>query len=63
LPCETATTRVAIPPRIVNIEDLRSAARARLPRIVFDYVDGGADDEITLRENSRVFDDIVFRPR
>lgn len=31
--------------------------------MTFDYLDGGADDEITLRENSRVFDDIVFRPR
>jgi len=31
--------------------------------VAFDYLDGGADDEITLRENSRVFDDIVFRPR
>jgi isopentenyl diphosphate isomerase/L-lactate dehydrogenase-like FMN-dependent dehydrogenase len=35
----------------------------RLPRIVFDYLDGGADDEITLRENGRVFDDVVFRPQ
>ena len=31
--------------------------------MAFDYLDGGADDEITLRENSRVFDDVVFRPR
>jgi L-lactate dehydrogenase (cytochrome) len=30
---------------------------------VFDYVDGGADDEVTLRENCRVFQDVTFRPR
>lgn len=47
----------------VNIEDLRRAAKKRLPRVVFDYIDGGADAEWTLRENSRVFDDVVFRPR
>jgi L-lactate dehydrogenase (cytochrome) len=51
------------PPRVVNIADLRRLARRRLPRAVFDYVDGGAEDEWTLRENCRVFDDVVFRPR
>ena len=38
-------------------------ARLRLPRPVFDYLDGGADGEVTLRENCRVFDDVTFRPR
>jgi len=47
----------------VNIGDLREAARKRLPRVVFDYIDGGADDEWTMRENSRVFDDVLLRPR
>src|ERR671915_293104 len=51
------------PDRAVNIEDLRRAARRRLPRMVFDYIDGGADAEITLRENSRVFEDVRFRPQ
>ena len=46
-----------------NIEDLRVAARRRLPRSVFDYIDGGADGEVTLRENCRAFDDVTFRPR
>ena len=36
---------------------------SRLPRPVFDYLDGGADGEVTLRENCRVFDDVTFRPR
>ncbi len=51
------------PPRVVNIEDLRRLAQRRLPRPVFDYLDGGADDESTLRENSRAFNEILFRPR
>jgi L-lactate dehydrogenase (cytochrome) len=49
--------------RAVNIEDLRRAARRRLPRAVFDYIDGGADGEVTLRGNCRVFDTVTFRPR
>jgi L-lactate dehydrogenase (FMN-dependent) and related alpha-hydroxy acid dehydrogenases len=51
------------PPAIVNVADLRAAAKKRLPRVVFDYVDGGADAEWTMRENARVFDDVMFRPR
>ena len=38
-------------------------ARRRLPRMVFDYIDGGAEREWTLRENSRAFEDVLFRPR
>lgn len=48
---------------VVNISDLRTRAQQRLPRVVFDYIDGGADAERTLRENCRVFDDLTFRPR
>lgn len=50
-------------PRVVNINDLRTLAQQRLPRAVFDYIDGGADAEVTLRENCRIFDDVTFRPR
>jgi L-lactate dehydrogenase (cytochrome) len=49
--------------RAVNIDDLRLAAKRRLPRAVFDYIDGGADAEWTLRENVRAFDDVRLRPR
>ncbi len=49
--------------RAVTIEDLRHSARRRLPRAVFDYIDGGADGEVTLKENCRAFDRITFRPR
>jgi L-lactate dehydrogenase (cytochrome) len=49
--------------RAVNIEDLRRQAKRRLPRVVFDYLDGGAEAEVTLRENRRAFEAITFRPR
>ncbi len=49
--------------KAVNIADLRRLAQRRLPRIVFDYADGGAEDEITMRDNCRVFDTVALRPR
>jgi isopentenyl diphosphate isomerase/L-lactate dehydrogenase-like FMN-dependent dehydrogenase len=48
--------------RAVSIDDLRELARRRVPRIVFNYIDGGADGEWTLRQNRRAFDTITFRP-
>jgi L-lactate dehydrogenase (cytochrome) len=48
--------------RAVNIEDLCELARRRLPRIVFNYLDGGAEAEWTLRENRRAFEAVTFRP-
>ncbi|HEY7352899.1 MAG TPA: alpha-hydroxy acid oxidase [Terriglobales bacterium] len=51
------------PSRVVNIADLRRIAEKRVPRPVFDYLDGGAEGEVTLRENCRAFEDIIFRPR
>jgi L-lactate dehydrogenase (cytochrome) len=50
-------------PRVINIEDLRRAAKRRLPRVVFDYIDGGAEAEQTLRANSRAFETVTLRPR
>ena len=38
-------------------------ARRRVPKAVFDYLDGGAEGEVTLRENCRAFQDVTFRPR
>lgn len=43
--------------------DLRSIARRRLPRGVFDYIDGGAEDEITMNANNAAFRRVTFRPR
>ena len=57
------TSRAVASPRVINIEDLRPLARRRLPRAVFDYLDGGAEAEVTLRENCRAFEDVTFRPR
>jgi len=59
----TQSFRSVASPRVVNIADLRRIAKGRLPRAVFDYLDGGAEGEITLRESCRAYDDITFRPR
>jgi len=56
-------SRAVAAPRVVNVEDLRPIARRRLPRVVFDYLDGGAEGEVTLRENCRAFEEVTFRPR
>jgi L-lactate dehydrogenase (cytochrome) len=48
---------------VINIEDLRQAAKRRLPRVVFDYIDGGAEAEQTLRANTRAFEEVTLRPR
>ena len=49
--------------RCINVADLRLAAHRRLPKAVFEYLDGGADDEITLRDNLNAFAELRFRPR
>ena len=46
----------------LNVDDLRHLARQRLPRAVFDYVDGGADEEVSLRENRAAFQAWRFVP-
>ncbi|WP_103384262.1 alpha-hydroxy acid oxidase [Pseudonocardia dioxanivorans] len=46
-----------------NVEDMRRLARRRLPRAVFDIVDGGAGDEVTLRRNRESLDRIALKPR
>jgi len=50
-------------PRVVNIKDLRRLARARLPDAVFDYLDGAADDEVTLKDSERAYQEVIFKPR
>jgi len=46
-----------------NVDDLRELARRRLPAGIFDYIDGGAEDEITLERNSAAFRRLELRPR
>ena len=49
--------------RCANVDDLRRWARRRLPRGVFDYIDGGAEDERTMAANRAAYRDVTFRPR
>ena len=49
--------------RALCIDDLRKIAKRRLPRSIFEYMDGGADDEVTLRYNSESFSHYEFLPR
>lgn len=49
--------------RAANVHDLRRIAQRRLPGGVFDYIDGGAEDERTLAANTAAFTDTAFQPR
>ncbi|HUF20098.1 MAG TPA: alpha-hydroxy acid oxidase, partial [Burkholderiales bacterium] len=49
--------------RAINIADLRKQARRRLPRVIFEFIDGGAQDETTLRANMEDFRRIRFMTR
>jgi len=49
--------------RAITIEDLKRVARRRLPNFSFEYLEGGAEDELTLRRNRDVFDRITWLPR
>ena len=49
--------------KAVNIEDLRRLAKRRLPRAIFDFFDGGAEDEVTLRDNRAAFERVRLLPR
>jgi L-lactate dehydrogenase (cytochrome)/(S)-mandelate dehydrogenase len=49
--------------RAHSVAAMRALARAALPRPVFDFADGGAEDELTLRRNESAFDDIDLLPR
>ncbi len=46
-----------------SINDLRLLSRCKIPRAVFDYIDGGAEDEITLKNNRNAFDRFRLNPR
>jgi len=49
--------------RCYSVEDMRRMASKRLPRSVFDYLEGGAEDEVSMRRNRSSFDDWSFLPR
>ena len=52
-----------MPTPITNIEDLRTLARRRIPKALFEYVDGGSYDELTLRANRADLDAVRLRQR
>jgi (S)-mandelate dehydrogenase len=47
----------------INIEELRQIVHRSVPRFALEYLEGGADDEVTLRRNRSVFEEITFVPR
>ncbi|TQJ66280.1 L-lactate dehydrogenase (cytochrome) [Arthrobacter sp. SLBN-100] len=47
---------------VLNYDDARASAKRQLPAAIFDYVDGGAEDEVTLRRNVQGFRDLAFEP-
>src|SRR5258707_3043760 len=59
----TWAARKVASPRVINVEDLRRLAQRRVPKVVFDYLDGGAEGEVTLRENCRAFEAVTLRPQ
>ena len=60
-PARSAAERLSR--KYFSVDDLRRAAGRRLPRGVFDYLEGGAEDEVSLRRNRASFDDWTFVPR
>jgi L-lactate dehydrogenase (cytochrome) len=50
-------------PHVVNIADLRTLARRRLPNAAFDYLDGAAEGEVTAQDNIAAFSEVIFKPR
>jgi isopentenyl diphosphate isomerase/L-lactate dehydrogenase-like FMN-dependent dehydrogenase len=55
--------RASLEVRAFSVAELRRMARRRLPRMVFDFCDGGAEDEITRARNEAAFADWAFLPR
>ncbi len=48
---------------VASVSDLRNISKRRLPGGVFDYIDGAAEDEVTLRRNSEAYNSVEFKPR
>src|SRR5581483_8123807 len=61
--CASSRRAAAAVLRAWSIDDLRSIAKRRLPRAVFDFYDGGAEDEATLRANRAAFERVRIAPR
>ncbi|MFM9966815.1 MAG: alpha-hydroxy-acid oxidizing protein, partial [Burkholderiales bacterium] len=50
-------------PQAINIEDLRIQAKRRLPKVIYDYIEGGSFEQITLRANRNDLDAVRFKQR
>jgi (S)-mandelate dehydrogenase len=61
--CPSSARAAAAVLRAFNIEELRRIAKRRLPRAVFEFYDGAAEDEITLRENRAAFERVRIAPK
>jgi isopentenyl diphosphate isomerase/L-lactate dehydrogenase-like FMN-dependent dehydrogenase len=59
----TAMETVSALDRIYNLEGFRSLARRQLPRMIFDFIDGGSDDEYSVRRNRVAFEELTLVPR
>ena len=59
----TLADEMASANRINNVADARRLAHRILPRAIFDYIDGGAEDEVTMAANLCAFRNLVWRPR
>jgi L-lactate dehydrogenase (cytochrome) len=56
-------TRLRSADQLITVDDYRALAKRRLPRVAFDFVDGGAESEQTERENRRAFEQVWLRPQ
>jgi len=51
------------PGRLFSVEHAKSVAKKRIPKIAYDFIEGGTEDEYTVDNNRRAFRDVTFRPR
>jgi isopentenyl diphosphate isomerase/L-lactate dehydrogenase-like FMN-dependent dehydrogenase len=52
-----------MPRKLLNVDDYRRLAKRRLPKVVFEYIDGGSEDESTVQGNRAAYEQIWLRPR
>ncbi len=60
---ERSRRRMRVLADIHNLNDMREAARRRLPKGIFEFIDRGAEDEIAISNNRRAIDDLKFSPK
>jgi L-lactate dehydrogenase (cytochrome) len=63
VPGRARTVSERLSRRCYSVEDMRKLAAQRLPASIFDYIEGGGEDEVSLRRNRSSFDDWSFLPK